>query len=279
MRPVSGKPPLTGAGWLYELKLDGFRLLADLCDQKVCLRYRSGHVCTDAFPEIAQALRQLPIGRLVLDGEVVVFDETGRPDFDRLGVRLQRRSAAAPPVTYMVFDVLVIERVDVRPLALSDRKKLLDSVLPPGSGVLRAVPFVRDDGRPLAAFVLEHDLEGIVVKRAASPYRAGLARWTKVKRRREEDFLVTRCHRRRDGAVDALSLASERGGRLVPCGVVEWGALRVQPALGELAPRLGAGWTKLECRIVVSVTFTSMTSAGRLREARVKGVRPDALER
>ena len=69
MRPTPGRPPLVGEAWLYELKLDGFRLLADVRRRDVVLRYRSGHVCTDAFPELVESLGAIGLSRVVLDGE------------------------------------------------------------------------------------------------------------------------------------------------------------------------------------------------------------------
>jgi bifunctional non-homologous end joining protein LigD len=173
MRPVSGAPSLTRAGWLYELKLDGFRLLADVRGRDVSLRYRSGHDCTLAFPELVEALRRTRVSRIVLDGEVVAFDEHGRPDFDRLGPRLRRSAEPKPPVVFMIFDVLAVGGVDVRPVPLVSRKQLVDLVVKRSRGALRAVPYVTDDGRAINAFVVQHQLEGLVAnRRSTAPRRA-----------------------------------------------------------------------------------------------------------
>jgi bifunctional non-homologous end joining protein LigD len=274
MRPVPGRPRLVAEGWLFELKLDGYRLLADVRGREVALRYRSGHDCTQAFPEIVTALAKMRVRRLVLDGEVVAFDEDGRPDFDRLAPRLCRTHGPRPPVSYHVFDVLAVGDVDVRSVALARRKELVATVVEHSKGALRAVPFVAGDGRELAAFVVKHDLEGLVAKRADSPYIAGASsHWVKGKRRHEEEFVVTGYRVDREGRIDALALAKARGKTLLRQGVVEMGSWRVRDAFPGLAKT--RGWSGAMTRVVVTVTFTGRTSAGRLREAAVKGVRAD----
>jgi bifunctional non-homologous end joining protein LigD len=275
MRPVSGRPPLVSEAWIYEMKLDGYRLLADVQGGDVVLRYRSGRVCTAAFPELVTALQGLRSARLVLDGEVVAFDEQGRPDFDRLAPRLRRTTEPKPPVAYLVFDVLAVGDVDVRPAPLRSRKQLVERIVVRSKGALRLVPFVAGDGRELAAFIDEHDLEGLVAKRGDSPYRAGASpSWLKVKRRHEEEFLVTRYHCDRRGQIDALALATRQRGQLVPQGIVETGAGRLR---GAVSPSGRYGWAAVSKRIVVTVTFTGRTSAGRLREAIVKGLRAEGV--
>lgn len=220
-------------------------------------------------------LQRLRMSRVLLDGEVVAFDEKGRPDFDRLAPRLGQRhgSGPLPPVSYLVFDVLAVGAADVRGVALIKRKQLVELVVARSKGNLRAVPFVLDDGRQLAAFIDAHDLEGLVAKRADSPYRAGPSTdWLKAKRRHEEEFTVVRYRCDRDGKIEALALALRRDGKLVAQGVVEVGAWRVK----ELLPAAKrAGWAVAPASVVVTCTFTGRTSAGRLREAVVKGLRAE----
>jgi bifunctional non-homologous end joining protein LigD len=123
---------------------------------------------------------------------------------------------------------------------------------------------------------VKHGLEGIVAKRADSPYVSGPSpSWIKAKRRHEDEFLVTRCRRDREGRIDALALATVGGRR--SRGVVELGAWRVRAALAEDASAR-AGWASVEETIVVTVTYSGITSAGRLREANVKSIRVDALK-
>jgi bifunctional non-homologous end joining protein LigD len=274
MRPVAGHPPLTDPAWLYELKLDGFRLLADLHGREVTLRYRSGHDCTSAFPELVPLLLRLRVARLLLDGEVVAWDELGRPDFDRLGPRLRRSREPKPPVAYHLFDVLALGPLDLRPLPLLHRKQILERVASRSDGSLRSVPYSLGDGRPIAAFVAEHDLEGLVAKRANASYSPGpSSSWQKLKRRSEQEFLVTRLRRDRDGRIDALAIATVERSRLLPHGIVELGAWRVHSVLPPAQPGRAQRWGAPPAPLVVTVAFTGRTGAGRLREPIVKGVR------
>ncbi len=132
MRPIAGLPPLADPAWIYELKLDGFRLLADVRAGQVTLRCRSGHDCTQAFPEVVAALRGLRAARLLLDGEVVPWDEPGRPDFDMLGPRLYRSADQKPAVSYHLFDVVAVGAVAVRPIPL--RATLVERIIAMSNG-------------------------------------------------------------------------------------------------------------------------------------------------
>jgi bifunctional non-homologous end joining protein LigD len=100
--------PFSAAAWLYELKYDGFRLLASKDGTRVALRYRSGRVATGLFPEIAEAVAALPAEHVLLDGELVVFGEDGRSDFNLLCRRAfakPRDKRANPVATDCVFDM------------------------------------------------------------------------------------------------------------------------------------------------------------------------------
>src|SRR5207247_1433558 len=131
------------AGWVFELKLDGYRLRAAREDGEAKLVSRNGHDMTAAFPEIARAVAALPYEGLILDGEIVVADDAGRPSFNRLqnrarlsGLPLIKRAAVETPATFYVFDLLAFEGYDVRPLPLVKRKAVLAKLLP-RAGALR----------------------------------------------------------------------------------------------------------------------------------------------
>lgn len=183
--------------WVFELKYDGFRLAGFGGAGRAELRYRSGQDPTPRFPELTSALRALPIPDLVLDGEIVVLDADGRPDFHRLAARAQvhrtseiQRAAMATPVTYMVFDLLGAAGFDLRDLPLLVRKSLLARILP-ALGPLKLAEHIPSQGEALLAQVVARGLEGVVAKRAASPYRPARSRdWLKLKREPEGDFAV-----------------------------------------------------------------------------------------
>jgi bifunctional non-homologous end joining protein LigD len=189
--------PFSEDGWLFELKYDGYRLMAGVTNGRAQLRTRSGRDVTRAFPEIARALRHLPYGHLVLDGEVVVHDDRGLPSFQRLQrrARLTRPldvqvAAAARPATFYIFDLLSVGQVDLRPAGLADRKDLLREILPT-TGPLRYVDHIESQGDAFFAEVRRLELEGIVAKRAEAPYTGGRSpHWLKIRADRTEDFVV-----------------------------------------------------------------------------------------
>jgi len=183
--------------WVFELKYDGFRLASAGGAGHAELRYRSGQDPTPRYPELTSALRSLPIPGLVFDGEIVMLDDQGRPDFHRLAARAQlhrsseiQRAALAAPVTYVVFDLLGAAGYDLRGLPLLVRKSLLQRILP-AVGPLKYADHIPTQGEALLAQVVARGLEGVVGKRAASPYRATRSRdWLKMKRDPEGDFAV-----------------------------------------------------------------------------------------
>ena len=132
--------PFSGPDWVFELKYDGYRVLAAREDDKARLLYRKGNDSTAVFPEVARAVAGLPFPQLVLDGEVVCLDDDAHPSFQRLQKRalLQRapdiaRAALELPATLFVFDFVAFEDFDLRPLPLVERKRLLRKALP-GAG-------------------------------------------------------------------------------------------------------------------------------------------------
>ena len=189
--------PFTKPGWVFELKLDGYRIIAGLRQGRATLLTRNGHDVTASFPEIAKAIGALPYERLVLDGELIGLDERGRPSFQRLQQRAKitrplevKKASLEAPTTYFAFDLLGFEDFDLRTLPLLERKQLLQQVLPE----VGAVPFVEhfdEEGEALFERVRGLRLEGVVGKRADSPYRGGRsADWLKVRADQVDDFVV-----------------------------------------------------------------------------------------
>ena len=274
--------PFDREGWLYELKLDGVRILAERNGDEARLFYRTHRPATANFPEVVEALKSLLAERVVLDGEIIAFDDKGLPSFQRLVGRLHaskpgdvRFLREAVPVVFVVFDVLELGGYDLRPLPLTDRKHLLRRVLPGGGGVIRPLEYVQDDGTALWSFCGEHGLEGIVAKRSSSRYRVGPRRsgdWIKLKRVREDDFVAYgftagKGSRKKLGA---LELGSFVDGRLEPCGRVGSGLSRAE--IERILPRLERGE-----HLVVRVRFAGWTEDGNLRHPVYLGVRDDVV--
>ncbi|SPR97332.1 ATP-dependent DNA ligase [Cupriavidus taiwanensis] len=172
-----------GPGWHFEIKYDGYRLLASTGDAPR-LKSRNGANATTWFPELIESLATLPTG-YILDGEVCVLNDIGKSDFERLHARARRKGwyRGADPVAYCVFDLLVEKQKDMRPQPIERRKAALQKLLtslPPGMLYVADV----DDGEWLYSHALALGLEGVVGKRAGSVYRSGERSrdWVKVKR-------------------------------------------------------------------------------------------------
>jgi bifunctional non-homologous end joining protein LigD len=280
----------TRPGWLWELKYDGFRLLAGRNAGAPELRLRHGGDATATFPEIAGAVAGLPGDPkdLVLDGEVVVLDASARPRFGLLQKRalLQRRTdvqraAVDLPATLFAFDLLGFEDFDLRPLPLSERKALLELLLP-RAGPLRYADHFEERGEDLLGAAGGLGLEGVVGKKADSPYREGRSpHWVKVRLERTTDLAVvgyTRPEGARSG-FGALHLAYEKGGELIYAGRAGTGftgkqlsaihaRLRAReratpPCAGPLPTGRGHVWVEPE--LVCEVRYREWTDEGLLR--------------
>lgn len=211
-----------GKDHLYELKLDGVRIVATKDERGVDLRYRSGRSAANAYPEVVRAIAALPVDRVVLDGEIVAFDTRGRPDFERLARRIQadrkvdlREALVEVPVCFMVFDLLRVGDVELVKTPLRARKALLGRLVR-GQGILRVLDHFEENGAELFEFCRANGLEGVVSKRADAPYTFGPSRtrdWIKTKCEREAAFVVighTRGENSRN-RLGALDLGSYEG--------------------------------------------------------------------
>jgi bifunctional non-homologous end joining protein LigD len=227
MLAETAEKPFTDPEWIFELKYDGYRVLAAREAGEPRLVYRRGSDATALYPEVARALGALPFGDLVLDGEIVVLDEDARPSFQRLQRRAQQRrkadiqrAALEMPATYYAFDLLGFEGFDARPLPLVERKRLLRGLLP-RAGPLRYLDHIEAQGEAFYAEVSRLQLEGLLAKRADSPYRAGRSpHWQKLRVERTDDFVIvgfTEPGGSRTG-FGALHLAAWAKGALVYCG-------------------------------------------------------------
>jgi bifunctional non-homologous end joining protein LigD len=172
-----------GEGWLYELKLDGYRIVAETGDGQPRLWSRGGHDYASRFPEVAAALAEAVPGRTVLDGEVCALDEQGRPRFQLL------QSGAGARV-YYAFDLLEADGASTRELPLAERRLLLDEHVAE-TPVIR-ISHTYDDGGWLLGQARRLELEGVMAKRAGSRYRPGArsADWVKLKLRDRGTFII-----------------------------------------------------------------------------------------
>lgn len=277
----------TREGWIFEIKYDGYRLLAEKDGRTVTLRYRSGLDATAVFPEITTALRRLPYDHVLLDGEVVVLRQDGTPSFERLQRRGRlanrhdiARAASHLPATYFAFDLISAEGLDLRDLPLGTRKEVLRRVVP-DIGPLRYADHVETRGEAMFDQVVAMGLEGVVAKDASSPYVSNRSNsWRKVKSERVATFAIIGYTAPKGGrhGIGALHLAGYRGGAWSYAGRVgsgfsdavlgvlldELGAAAIDEPVADVPTRLPTD-TWVRPHLAANVRFREVTSEGVLR--------------
>jgi len=287
MKAVLSDEPFSDPDWIFERKLDGIRCLAIRDGSGVSLMSRTAHRMNDQFPEIAAALEREPAEDFIADGELVAFRD-GITSFERL----QQRHRKHVPVFLYLFDLARLGGEDLRPLPLRERKSRLRSGLR-FDDPIRFNPHRRGEhGEELFRDACRKGLEGVIAKRADSPYRGGRSRdWLKLKCHAEQELVI-------GGFTAPKGSRTEFGALLV--GYNQNGALRYagkvgtgfdQATLRELGPRLreleqdespfepfkpvppGTRWVRPE--LVGQVAFSEWTRDGRLRHPRYLGLRDD----
>jgi bifunctional non-homologous end joining protein LigD len=293
LRPMlasTGERPFSREGWLFELKYDGVRAIAEAGRGVARLYARRGGERTDLYPELAPALAHLPVAHAILDGEIVALDERGRASFERIQRRFTQADARDAealrrelPVVYYAFDCLELDGLDLRGLPLATRKQILAGLVPP-RGPLRLADHVAGDGLALYEAAREHGLEGVIAKRADSRYAAGerSKHWLKLKVPRAGCFLIVGVSPGTGSrkALGSLLLAGSRDGKLVYVGSAGSGLTtrtidallpdlaarrRARPACTGLPEPLPRGAWFVAPERVAEVRFTETTSAGMLR--------------
>ena len=295
------REPFDDDGWLFEVKWDGHRCLAALGDA-TRLTSRTARDVTAQFPELDELHRQLAARNAVVDGEIVAFDQDGRPSFQRMQDRFHRspeelaRHRGRVPIQFLAFDLLWLDGEPLVELPLADRRARLAEVLVPRDDV-RISQAVQGRGEAFFQQVRDLGLEGVVAKRLASQYRPGARSpdWRKVKAVRRQDCVIvgwTRGKGGRSSTLGSLLLAVYEDGQTRYVGNVGTGFThsfleRLLPDLREREqelppvavgpdPRLrGAHWVRPE--LVCEVEYQGWTADGRLRAPSFKGIRADKL--
>ncbi|WP_327209862.1 non-homologous end-joining DNA ligase [Rhizobium leguminosarum] len=294
---LTAHPP-QGSEWSWELKWDGYRLAVHIEPQGIRILTRGGHDWTHRFPAIEQAARALGPATMIIDGEAVVLDEEGRPDFGLLQQSLgasgkQAGNRASDAVVY-AFDLIYLDGHDLRGVEYRSRRHLLEDTLnAPGNDQVGAIRLSETlDGEP--AVLLEHvcrlGLEGIVGKHLDQPYRSSrTGDWVKIKCVHSEAFFIVGYERSAASPVGfgSLVLAAYRDGDLVHVGSVGTGfkdaeAIRLRKMLDTLrwkrkqpplpySGRADIVWA--EPTLIAEIEFRAWTADGKLRHPSYKGLR------
>jgi bifunctional non-homologous end joining protein LigD len=304
--PSSGKPrryaamlaTLTeevprGEGWAFEIKWDGYRIVASLAGGDADLRTRKDQDYTKRFENVARALpKALKTPDCVVDGEVVALDEDGRPSFSAM-----QQAGSGTPILYYVFDLLEVDGEPLIDLPFVERHKRLEQLLDRRNQTVR-LSEAFDDGNALLEAAKQQRLEGIMAKRLDSRYLPGRRTrdWLKIKARNRQEFVIvgyTRGKGRRERTLGSLILGVYQGGELVYAGNCGTGFTEqeIERLLAKLRPlerdtppfrvvpkmprvrKSDVIW--VEPKLVCEVEFVEWTHDGHLRAPAYKGLRED----
>jgi bifunctional non-homologous end joining protein LigD len=288
MLAESRDAPFAGAGWMWEPKLDGYRVLAFIDDKEVKLRSRRGLELTASFPKLAAELAQQQVKGMVLDGEIVAFGADGRPSFAALQERVQLKTEReiaqadrATPTVFFCFDLLHFAGVDVRSAPYADRRRWLEECLLSSPCV--QLVHAEEDGEALYHAALASGFEGVIAKRKDSRYEAGRRSpaWVKVKPTKSAEFVVGGMTRGKGSraVLGALLLGYWEEGRLRYCGHVGSGfdertLAQVKARCEKLQtdacpfgekPDLHSPTSWVSPKLVAEVEFQQWTPDGQLR--------------
>jgi bifunctional non-homologous end joining protein LigD len=305
-------PMLAGAGdvpspeqnWAFEVKWDGVRAIAYLPPGRLRLESRNLREITDSYPEVRGLTRDLGMREAVLDGEIVAFDDAGRPSFERLQSRMHvtsassvRRLAASTPVVYAIFDLLYLEGRSLMHLPYTDRRAQLES-LELGGPAWRVPAAHPGEGTRLLQATEAQGLEGIVAKRLDSRYEPGrrTGAWVKTKHTLRQELVI-------GGWLPGEGRRTERIGALL-MGYYDDGAFRyggrvgtgfTDQVLADLAarltplrrntnpftpsPKLPRNAVFVEPCLVAEVEFREWTADGVMRAPSYKGLHEDKAPR
>ena len=302
MLATPGHLPAHDEGWGFEFKWDGVRAVAYIEGGRSKLVSRNDRDVTVSYPELRHAAEGLGSTDVILDGEIVAFDPTGRPSFSMLQQRMHvtdagkaRQLAERVPVVLFVFDLLFVEGRSTLDLPYEERRRHLES-LDLRSDHLSVPPSFSGGGSDVLQAAIDQDLEGVVAKRLASPYQPGRRSpdWIKVKHLRTQEVVVggwTPGQGRRRHTLGALLLGIPRPEGLSYVGNVGTGfsdtmlddlGRMLRPLETSTSPfttpvparqAVGAHW--VEPRLVGEVAFSEWTTDRRLRHPVWRGLRPD----
>jgi bifunctional non-homologous end joining protein LigD len=280
----------SGGGWVHEIKFDGYRTQAHLKAGRPAIYTRRGHDWTVRFHTIADVLTRLRATELILDGEAVVADSRGIPDFGLLHADLA--AGRQDRLLYYAFDLLYLDGLDLRGAALAERKRVLSQLLTGASERILYAEHLEGDGSEIHEHACAMGLEGIISKQQDAPYRSGRTEsWIKVKCGKRDSFPIVAFVEKLGATprkIASFYVGRREGDRLLYAGKVRGGFTeaeardlreRLDPLIRKEAPltepinKPKATW--VEPVIEAEVAYSTLTEHQLLREAVFKGVRED----
>jgi bifunctional non-homologous end joining protein LigD len=305
MLATLGTLPKDDGAWAYEFKWDGIRAIGYVDGGRLQIRSRNGNDVTNSFPELRALGEQFGSQRAVVDGEIVAFDDKGRPRFQRLQPRIHaadphkaKRLAAEQPVVYVLFDLLYLDGHSLVGLPYLERRRRLEALglEKAAAGAWTLSPRFDGPGADIVRASQEQGLEGVLAKRLDSPYLAGKRSptWTKVKNILMQEVVIggwTPGAGHREGAFGSLLLGVPGDGGLEYVGQVGTGfsdgvlkdltgaleTLRTDasPFTTDVPRQYRTVATWVEPRLVGEVSFSEWTADRRLRHPSWRGLRSD----
>jgi len=282
-----------GDDWLFELKYDGYRIIAFIERNSVRLITRNGHDFTNRFRPVASSLLDLAGGRaMVLDGEMAVTDESGKTDFQAL--QNYMKNPQNQNLTYIVFDLLALDGEDFRNQPLIRRKNILMDLMKNAPKNLFFSRHIAGNGEECFEAACRLGMEGIIGKKADSIYSGTRnGDWIKVKCDKRQEFVIGgySLTDKKSGGISSLLLGYYDNGELVYAGRAGTGLGRsdekelserfeslkrgAPPFKNPPSPKSGEKLTWLEPVLVAEIKFTELTKDNLLRQASFKGLRED----
>ena len=278
MLATAAREPFDHPDWIFEVKWDGYRAIAEVRDKAVSLYSRNGISFAKRFAPLLEPLQKFG-SDAVLDGEIVVVDEAGRPDFQMLQ---HYQEEGKGWLLYYVFDLLHFQGRDLRNLPLVRRKELLKKVLP-SDPKLRFSDHVAGEGVLFYQVAKDKGLEGVIAKHSQSMYEAGRrsAQWLKLKTHRTQEAVIAGFTEPGGGRkhMGALVLGAYERDKFVSIGQVGSGFTakelkdireRLGPLIGHespfsVQPETNAPVTWVRPELVCEVSFSEWTEEGSLR--------------
>lgn len=270
--------PFDDDDWLFEIKWDGYRAITEKRKNEILLYSRNGLNFENTYPIVADQLKSIEADA-VLDGEIVVLDEEGKPDFQFLQHYSENQDR---PIQYYIFDLLELNGTDTSQLPLTDRKELLQEIIPQNE-VIKYSDHILKKGKEFFAVSKEKNLEGIMAKKADSNYYPGrrTSDWLKIKHHKTEEAIIAG-YTEPSGArkyFGALILASKEGDKFKYIGHTGTGfnqkSLKemyelLQPLVRKQSPfgkkiKTNSPVTWVKPELICEIKYTEVTAGGMFR--------------